>query len=120
MRIELIRLLFIIGIGRLLITDVLGQEDSPYTHLHKSSKTIVRYKYVYKNDSLFMQGSVLERKTSLPVFNINISIIADQIGTVPNQQGDFMMYLKKTEGVIHFDKTQFDKFDLQYNSKAIR
>ncbi|MFN5005721.1 MAG: hypothetical protein ACK514_16535 [Bacteroidota bacterium] len=103
------------------VTSILrGQEAAGYTHLHMSAKSLLKYKFVFRNDSLFMQGLILERKSNLPILNMNISIMADRIGTMPDCSGNFTLYLKSGNGVIRFDKTQFDKFDFQYNSKAIR
>jgi hypothetical protein len=117
---RLFRILFSISICGLLITVVLGQEATVYTHIHKSSKAIVRYKFVVRNDSTFIQGFVIERKSNLPVFNMNIAIPLDRIGTVPDLHGNFILFLPKLEGVLSFDKPSFDHFEFQYNSRSIR
>lgn len=120
MRTRLMRLLFLISIEGLLTTDLLGQEDSAFTHLHKSSKTIVRYKFVHRNDSTFIHGLLTERKASVPIFNMNIGIPLDRIGTVPNEFGHFIMFLPKDKGILSFDKISFDRFEFQYDTRSIR
>ncbi|HRK53790.1 MAG TPA: hypothetical protein PK185_07740 [Cyclobacteriaceae bacterium] len=83
-------------------------------YVFKSKKCVLSYSYLVKNDSTFMHGFLKEIKTNAPVYNMNISVDGHSIGTVPNLEGEFLLYLPQKRGTILFDKVRYDKFKMEY------
>ena len=85
-----------------------------YQLKYRCDKCVLTYSFYSINDSTFIYGRLSEKKTNDPVTDINILLKGFRIGTVSNLQGEFRLFLPVKEGVLSFDKTGFDKFDLPY------
>ena len=100
-----------------------GQSLNPseyYTNIFKSSKTVLNYKIVDRNDSTFMMGELIERNSRQPIMNMNIELVGYRIGTVPDIGGKFRLWLPQKDGVVRFIKDRFDEFEVPYTSKVGR
>jgi len=116
--------LFLISVSILtfIFFDTRAQSENPLIYKYKSKMCSLSYTYIIQNDSVFIYGQLHENKTNNPVININILLQDFRIGTVPNLNGEFQLFLPRQEGVILFDKTGFTKFEFpfKYNKEEIR
>lgn len=94
-----------------------AQTNVPNMNEYKKGKSILLYSYFQRNDSIFMYGHLKEKKTNAPVLNINIVVRDFRIGTVPDLNGNFVLFLPRQEGTIIFDKTGYTYFELAYKYK---
>jgi lantibiotic modifying enzyme len=92
--------------------------DSPQVEGMKrfeSKETVLLYSIQSTKDKISLVGYLKEKKTNAPVDNINIEIVEDRIGTVPDLDGKFELTWQKKKDekkkIIKFDKTGFEKFD---------
>lgn len=101
--------------------DAKAQGEKPLNYKYKSKMSLLSYTYLIQNDSVFIYGQLQEKNTNNPVININIVLQDFRIGTVPNLNGEFQLFLPRKEGVILFDKAGFTKFEFpfKYNKEEI-
>lgn len=90
-----------------------------YQLKYKSGKCILMYSFYSLNDSIFIYGQLSEKKTNDPINNMNIIVKGFRIGTVPNPQGEFRLFLPQRDGVLSFDKEGFDRFDFPYEITSV-
>ena len=108
---------FLISLLLLCSSSLSAQTYEPYLHEYKKGKSILRYSYIQRNDSSFIVGQLKDRKTGASVPNINILIKEFRIGTVPDLEGNFVLFLPRPEGTIVFDKTGYTYFQFPYTYK---
>ena len=102
-----------------LSTTALAQ-TGPYLHEYKSGKHIFMYSYIQKNDSSFIHGLLKERRTDIPIQNINIAVKDFPIGTVPDTVGNFKLFLPRKEGTITFDKRGVNNLYFEFPYKYVK
>lgn len=86
---------------------------------YKNGKSVLHYSYIQRNDSSFMDGHLKEKKTNASILNINISVKDFRIGTVPDLDGNFTLFLPRQEGTIIFDKTGYAYFEFPYKYQKV-
>jgi hypothetical protein len=89
-------------------------QTSPFMHEYKSGKSILMYSYLQRNDSSFIYGHLKEKKTDVPILNVNIQVKDFRIGTVPDLDGNFKLFLPGKEGILVFNKPGDVYFEFPY------
>lgn len=109
----MIRLLIPILLATFAHSKMDAQAVEPFLHEFKKGKTILLYSYAQRRDSTFLTG-YLKEKGGQPLLNMNITVKGFPIGTVPDTNGNFRIFLPVKEGVIIFDKTNYAYFEFPY------
>lgn len=92
-------------------------QTEPYMHEYKNGKSILLYSYIQRNDSSFMYGHLKEKKRNASILNVNILVKDFRIGTVPDLDGNFTLFLPRQDGTIIFDKAGDTYFEFPYRYK---
>ncbi len=95
----------------------LSLNQDKYNYNFKSKKSLLIYAYSYKNDSLFFHGQLKEKSTGSPIYNMNIFVKNFRIGTVPDLEGRFKIFLPEKKGIMIFDKTAYERFEFSFKYK---
>ena len=95
---------------------VQGQEI--LTWRYSSKKSVLDYSFISRNDSLFIIGELKEKSTKEPILSMNVSLQGTLLGTVPNLNGSFELFLPFVKGTIVFNKIGSEKFTIDYDNSA--
>lgn len=92
-------------------------QQEQYQYSFKSQHCIVGYQFEEYNDSTFMYGKVVDKRTKKGVLNMNIMLLEFRIGTVTDLNGNFRIFLPIQKGSVVFVKTAFDKFSIVFKNE---
>lgn len=82
---------------------------------YESGKSILYYSYSVNKDSIYFVGRLEERIGKAPILNMNIEVKNHRIGTVPDRNGKFKIFLPDRKGTLIFNKIAFEKFEFNYS-----
>ncbi|SRR5690606_35774371 len=96
--------------------DELSNEEYPFRY--KSKKSVLYYKFHYREGKRYLSGLIQTSKTDEPVSDVNIQVKDFPIGTVSDLRGEFSIMLPRKTGVVTFVKVGGDRFELRYEFSA--
>ncbi|XOV92668.1 MAG: carboxypeptidase-like regulatory domain-containing protein [Bacteroidota bacterium] len=86
--------LIFVSLGSLMV------DQRGLSHRFKGGDCIIFYDFVLQNDSIFMIGDVLDKKSKDPLQGLNIIVQQTNIGTVTEPAGDFKIFLQRQKGEL--------------------